>query len=92
MTPKVVSYLLGELRASYLWELTWLAFYYKFGITSVVITWNTLPPLSQWPLSFGQLVPITLLLFGLAPIYSEYRGMRLFSPVAFLATRRSFVL
>ncbi|CZR65688.1 uncharacterized protein PAC_15588 [Phialocephala subalpina] len=72
-TTKGIWYLVDELRASYLWELIWLAFYYNFGITSVVVTWDTLSPLSQWSLSFGQLVPITMLVFGLVPIYSEYR-------------------
>jgi len=74
-TTKAIWLLVGELRASYLWEIFWLAFYYNFGIVSVVFTWTTLPPLSQWSLSFGQLVPIMLLVFGLVPIYNEYRGM-----------------
>ncbi|KAE9378830.1 hypothetical protein N431DRAFT_460155 [Stipitochalara longipes BDJ] len=75
-TMKAIWLLIGELRASYLWEIIWLAFYYNFGIVSVIFTWTTLPPLSQWSLSFGQLVPIMLLVFGLVPLYSEYREKR----------------
>ncbi|KAH7408025.1 hypothetical protein BKA64DRAFT_667927 [Cadophora sp. MPI-SDFR-AT-0126] len=75
-TMTAIRLLVAELRASYLWELFWLSFYYNFGIASVVLTWTTLPPLSQWSLSFGQLIPIMMLVFGLVPIYSEYRERR----------------
>jgi len=74
---KVFVCLLREFGGSYLWELIWLAFYYNvtFGITSLVTTWNGLPPLSQWSLSFGQLMPGMLFLSRIIPRYSEYTGM-----------------
>lgn len=66
--------LLQELKESFFWEVIWLAFYFTFGITSLVRTWKFLPPLKQWSLSFGQLVPAALLLLSLPPAYDEYRS------------------
>ena len=64
----------GELKRSFLYEIIWLAFYYSFGITSLVVTWTILSPLSQWSLSFGQLAPLALLVMCLMPLYDDYRG------------------
>lgn len=64
----------GELKQSFLYEIIWLAFYYTFGITNLVVTWTILSPLTQWSLSFGQLAPLALLVMCLMPLYDDYRG------------------
>jgi hypothetical protein len=60
------------LRNSFLLELISLTFYYTFGMTNLIVRWTTLPPLKQWSLSFGQLLPGGLLLFTLLPVYADY--------------------
>ncbi|KAH7021462.1 uncharacterized protein B0I36DRAFT_32230 [Microdochium trichocladiopsis] len=68
--------MLRDLVESFLWELLWLIFYFVFGITSLLVSWTALPPLSQWDLSFGQLVPIFSLLFFATPAYDNYLTAR----------------
>ena len=62
---------LRELRQSFLWQLMWLTFYYTFGISSLVVAWTLLPPLKQWSLSYGQLLPVFALLFTFPPLYDD---------------------
>ncbi|KAK3311728.1 uncharacterized protein B0T15DRAFT_490321 [Chaetomium strumarium] len=68
--------LLGDLADSFFWELSWLVFYFTFGLTSLLVSWTALPPLSQWELSFGQLIPIFSLLFFATPAYDNYMASR----------------
>ncbi|KAL2134417.1 hypothetical protein VTI74DRAFT_256 [Chaetomium olivicolor] len=63
----------SEIRQSFLWELIWLSCYYTFSISSLGFTWTVLPPLSQWSLSFGQLVPLALVIMSLMPLYDDYK-------------------
>ena len=65
---------LWEVEQSFFWQLMWLMFYYTFGITSLVIVWMLLPPLEQWSLSYGQLVPVVLLVFAFPPLYDDFQG------------------
>lgn len=69
-----VRVLLHDLSHSFLWELFCLAFYFTFGLTSLIVSWTSLPPLSQWSRSFGQLVPLFSLLFFLTPAYDKYKS------------------
>jgi len=67
---------LQELKSSFLWELISIMFYYTFGLPTVVLNWKTIPPLRQWSLSFGQLLPAAALLFSLSLVYGKYRKGR----------------
>ncbi|KAI5456953.1 hypothetical protein BGZ63DRAFT_81469 [Mariannaea sp. PMI_226] len=69
-----IGLLLEDITESVCWDFVWLTFYFTFGLTSLITSWAALPPLSQWSLSFGQLVPIFLLLFFLTPAYDKYKG------------------
>lgn len=72
---RLVLYQLTQgLKESFLWQLMWLGFYLTFGITSLVRAWVIVPPLQQWSLSFGQLVPVVLLVFALPPVYDTFQG------------------
>jgi hypothetical protein len=62
------------LKESFLWQLMWLGFYLAFGITSLVRAWVIVPPLQQWSLSFGQLVPVVLLVSVFPPAYDTFQG------------------
>lgn len=62
---------LRELLQSFLWQLMWLMFYYTFGISSLVVAWTLLPPLQQWSLSYGQLLPVFALVFTFPPLYDD---------------------
>ena len=70
----VLYQLIQGLKESFLWQLMWLAFYFTFGMTSLVRAWIIVPPLQQWSLSFGQLVPIILLVSALPPAYDTFQG------------------
>lgn len=63
---------LQKLKSSFLWELISLTLYYTFGIPNFILTWKTIPPLQQWSLSFGQLLPAALLLFSVMIVYADY--------------------
>ena len=88
---QIRRHLFRELSISYLWELVWLAFYYNLGITSTIVTWSRLPPLSQWSLSFGQLVPISLFLFNIIPMYGEYKGIETIPAFGLCASSLSLI-
>jgi ABC-type multidrug transport system fused ATPase/permease subunit len=64
---------LREVEQSFFWQLMWLMFYYTFGITSLVVVWTLLPPLEQWSLSYGQLVPVVSFVFAFPPLYDDFR-------------------
>jgi ABC-type multidrug transport system fused ATPase/permease subunit len=65
---------LCEVEQSFFWQLMWLMFYYTFGITSLVVVWTLLPPLKQWSLSYGQLVPAVSFVFAFPPLYDDFQG------------------
>lgn len=69
---------LWEVEQSFFWQLTWLMFYYTFGITSLVVAWTLLPPLEQWSLSYGQLVPVVSFVFAFPPLYDDFQGKLLY--------------
>jgi len=66
--------LIQGLRESFLWQLMWLAFYLTFGITSLIFAWRLVPPLEQWSLSFGQLIPLVTLISALPQAYDTFQG------------------
>ena len=72
--PLLLVKLLQHLRVSFLWRLLWLAFYLTFGITALIFSWKLIPPLEQWSVSFGQLVPLILLISIFPPAYDKYQG------------------
>lgn len=65
---------LWEMEQSFFWQLMWLMFYHTFGITSLVVVWTLLPPLEQWSLSYGQLVPVVSFIFAFPPLYDDFQG------------------
>jgi hypothetical protein len=66
--------LIQGLRESFLWQLMWLAFYLTFGLTSLIFAWTLVPPLEQWSLSFGQLLPVVTLVFALLLAYDTFQS------------------
>lgn len=71
---RILFQLIQGLTESFFWELMWLAFYFMFALTSLMYAWSLVPPLNQWSLSFGQLLPGFVLFFTLPPAYDNFEG------------------
>jgi hypothetical protein len=66
---RILVPLIDGLHKSFFWQLSRLAFYFTFGITNLVTAWIAVSPAKRWSTSFGQIMPLILLVTTLPPVF-----------------------